>query len=67
LTDSHENWILSTDIRKIIKCKIFVKIRQVENELFDAGGRTEEKTEKQKSKKDMRKLMVTFRHICEQK
>jgi len=44
LSDCNETWIFSTDFRKILKYKIFIKIRPVEAELFHADGWTDGQT-----------------------
>jgi ABC-type uncharacterized transport system permease subunit len=41
LSGFNENWIFSTVLRKVLKCKNLMKIRPVGDELFYADGRTD--------------------------
>jgi hypothetical protein len=54
LSDYNENWIFSTDIRKIARMLNVIRIRPVRSELFLADRQT-----------DVTKLIVVFSQFCE--
>jgi hypothetical protein len=53
LSDFNENWIFSTDFRKILKISTFMKIRPVGTELYHVDRRT-----------DMTELRIAFRNFA---